>query len=174
MKKCIKDSSLKKRIIVSLRILGIILGIITFLLPIIIYVCHFRNYAISTNPTDWGVFGDYIGGLYGGFYSILITVLAIYLARALTKKDRKKEKQSNAAEALFQQIKTIENNNYNLNSISKLRKDINKNEIYLSSELKEDLIHLSDQLNEEKDHTGSVDYELRQSVLLQLKQLYDD
>ena len=77
------------------------------------YVFNFRKLSISTNPTDWALFGDYMGGIYGGIYSVIVTILVVYLARELSKKDNKRDKQIKVAETLYLQIKTIENNNCN-------------------------------------------------------------
>lgn len=152
--------------------LAIIICAIFALIPIGIYCWKFRCYSISDNPADWGVFGDYIGGIYGGFFTCIITVLAIYLARALAKKDQIKEKQIKAAEVLYNQITTIENNNYNRNSIEKLKRDIHSNELYISKDLCNDMINLADQFLEQKDGTGTISIELNESVKLQLKELY--
>ena len=141
--------------------------------PIGLYVWNFRYNSISDNPSDWGVFGDYISGIYGGFFACIMTVLAIYLARALSKKDQQKEKQKKAAEILFIQLKTIENNNYNRNSIEKLKRDINSNELYIPKDLQNDMIALADMYLEKKDGTGNINLELDESVKLQLKELYE-
>ena len=150
----------------------IILGVIVLFVPIGIYYLFFRDCAISNNPNDWGVFGDYLGGIYGGVYSVVVTILAIYLGRALAKKDSRKEKQKQAAETLLRQIKTIESNNYNLHSIKKLKKEINLNELYIS-DLLDDLIALSDQFQMQKDGTGIVDMEMKDNLMSQLKELYE-
>lgn len=150
----------------------VILGIIILLAPIGIYSLIFKDCPISKDPTDWGVFGDYISGIYGGVYSVVVTILVIYLGRALTKKDSMKEKKKQAAEMLFNQIKKIENNNYNLHSIEKLKRDISKNELYIS-DLLNDLIALSDQFQMQKDGTGVVDVEMKDNLMSQLKDLYE-
>jgi hypothetical protein len=137
--------------------------------PIGIYIFYFWDHPISNNPTDWGVFGDFIGGV----YSVIVTILAVYLARALTKRDHKREKQFKAAETLYNQITTIENNNYNRNSIEKLKRDIHSNELYLEPSITNDIIKLADQFLEQKDGTGIVEYEFRDYVMSQLKDLYE-
>lgn len=150
-----------------------VIGIIVLLIPIGTYYLYFGNYPISNDPADWGVFGDYLSGIYGGVYSVVVTILAFYLGRALTKKDSKKEKTRQAAETLYNQIKTIENNNYNRNSIEKLKREINYNELHIPKDLQEDMISLTDMYLEKKDGTGNIDLELDESVKLQLKNLYE-
>jgi hypothetical protein len=56
-------------------ILSLIAGGI-FAIPLIIYVLKFYNHSLSDNPSDWGTFGDYIGGITGAllaFTGILIS-----------------------------------------------------------------------------------------------------
>lgn len=155
------------------RWLTIIICMIFALSPMGIYCWKFKNYSISDNPADWGVFGDYVGGIYGGFFVCLITLLAIYLARALTKKDQRQLKTSAAAEKLYKQICIIENNNLNLNSINKLLRDIKESELYLDKEFIEQLGKLYDQFVEQNGGTGTVDMELRNYIMTQLKAYYE-
>ncbi len=152
-----------------LKFLGLLLGTILLVAPIGVYIFYFWNCPISDNPTDWGVFGDFIGGV----YSIIVTILAVYLASALTKRDHKKEKQFKAAEILYNQITTIENNNCNRRSIEKLKRDIHSNELYLDPDITNDVIKLADQFLEQKDGTGNVDIEFKEYVMSQLKDLYE-
>lgn len=42
---------------------ALILGVIFFISVVASYVINFMNIPISKNPENWGVFGDYIGGL---------------------------------------------------------------------------------------------------------------
>ena len=142
--------------------------------PIAIYIIYFSDYSIGNNPADWGVFGDYVGGIYGGFFTCLITFLAVYLARALTKKDQKQIKTSAAAEKLYKQICVIENNGYNLNSINKLLRDIKECELYFpDKEFIEQLGRLYDQFVEQNGGTGTVDEELKSYIITQLKVYYE-
>lgn len=156
------------------KVIIISLGIILLVVPIAIYIIYFSDYSISNNPADWGVFGDYVGGIYGGFFTCLITFLAVYLARALTKKDQKQIKTSAAAEKLYKQICVIENNGYNLNSINKFLRDIKECVLYFSDkEFIEQLGRLYDQFLEQNGGTGSVDEELKNYIITQLKVYYE-
>lgn len=145
-----------------------ILGIIILAAPIGVYIFYFGDCSISNNPADWAVLGDYVGGIYGGFFSCLITFLAVYLARALTKKDQRQLKTSAAAEKLYKQICVIENNGYNLNSISKLSRDIKENELYFpDKEFVRQLMDLYDQFV-----ARTVDEKLKGYIMTQLKDYY--
>ena len=163
----------KKNLFKSHKTIVLLIGIIAFLFPIVYYVFSFRKLSISTNPTDWALFGDYMGGIYGGIYSVIVTVLAVYLARELSKKDNKRNKQIEVAETLYLQIKTIENNHHNYRSIDKLRKEINLNDLYLSDSIKNKLIILADQFNEYKDNNGAIDQTLKNNVMEYLKNIYE-
>lgn len=149
-----------------------LIGCVIMVLPIIIYFMKFRHFSISNNPEDWGIFGDYIGRIYGGFFACLIMILVIYLAHALNKEDEKRKKISQVAEDLYNQIKKIESNNYNLNSINKLRRDINNNSLYIKG-IMDDLIDLCDNFQSISDQTASEDFKLKEHVLSQLESLYE-
>ena len=61
---------------------AIILGIICFI-PIIIYPINFWNHKFSDDPSDWGTFGDYLGGVLNPILAIIglfITVALAYLS----------------------------------------------------------------------------------------------
>lgn len=141
--------------------------------PIIVYVVKFRHLSISDSPGDWGVFGDYVGGLYGGIFTCIISILTIYLARALTKKDKRQIEISEAAKKLYDQICIIDGNNYNLNSITKFSREIQKNSLYVADEgLIEQLKQLYDQFLQQNEGKGNVDLNLQNYVLSELKKLY--
>ncbi|MVM29310.1 hypothetical protein GO755_04640 [Spirosoma sp. HMF4905] len=42
------------------------------------YYYQFHKYGLSDNPANWGVFGDYIGGIVGSIFSIISVVLLYY------------------------------------------------------------------------------------------------
>lgn len=150
----------------------IVLGIIILVLPIICYAIVFRHFSISNNPEDWGVFGDYIGGVYGGFFACIIMIFVIYLARSLSKEDEKRKKISQVAEDLYIQIKKVESCNYNINSINKLRRDIDKNSLYIK-DIKNDLIDLCDNFHSLADQNECENIKLKEYVLSQLESLYE-
>ncbi len=142
-------------------------------LPVGFYIWHFGFYPISDDPSDWGLFGDYIGGIYGGFFSCILIILAIYITRSLSKKDQRQIKTSNAAETIYKQINVIENNGYNLNSINKYFRDIKANELYFDDKtFVEQLVKLYDQFIEHNAGTGVVDIDLRNYVMTQLQDYY--
>lgn len=147
-----------------------LLFFLLFVSPISVYIYHFHDYEISKNPSDWGNFGDYIGGV----YSILVTVLAIYLSRILSKKDIIQMQKQAAAEYLYKEICKIKSNNVNLNSVVRFQKDINTNSIYLPDNLVKKLIKLADNFIEHKSGGKQLNLQLETTVLNELKQLYNE
>lgn len=143
--------------------------LVVALLPILIYCINFYKFSISDNPSDWALFGEYIGGI----YSVIAALLVVYLTRYLSKEDNKRNKLIEIVESLYQQIKVIENNDYDYPSIAKLRGDINLNELYLPENIKNKLIKLADQFNEYKDNNGELDLEFKKSVMDSLKNIYE-
>lgn len=53
--------------------------IIVFFCFVLAYIINFHSHSISANPGDWGVLGDYIGGVTNPLIS---TIALIYLAKA--------------------------------------------------------------------------------------------
>lgn len=71
-----------------LIILGIsVLALI--LLPIGIFYVKFRYHFISDNPTNWGVFGDFIGGTVGTITGIVSLIILSWLTYAVAKNSSK-------------------------------------------------------------------------------------
>lgn len=56
----------------------IVFGIIGIV--VIPYLVNFFGYCISDNPVDWGVFGDYIGGILNPLLAIINIILLIQLS----------------------------------------------------------------------------------------------
>lgn len=145
--------------------------LIAVLLPVVVYCINFNFYkfSISDNPSDWALFGEYIGGV----YSVIVAFLVVYLTRYLSKEDNKRNKLIEVVENLYHQIKAIENKDYDYDSIAKLRNEIDLNELYLPEGIKNNLIKLADKFNEYKDNNGELDFEFKKSVMDSLKNIYE-
>lgn len=146
----------------------IILIILASVSPLISYLINFRNLEISDKPSDWGIFGDYIGGI----YSIITVFWVIYLTRYLTKKDTMDSSRKKAAESLYFQIKKICTNNYNRNCITKLQKETDLNSLYISSDLQSKIMRLADSYLTKDEKP--IDEDLEDDVLFELKEIYDN
>lgn len=83
----------------------IILSIITFIIyPAYKYYSTFNEFGESTNPEDWALFGDYIGGTTNvilGIVNIFVTAYIAYLIKTLD--DNRLEKQIKIEDLRHQQ-----------------------------------------------------------------------
>jgi hypothetical protein len=66
---------MKKRTIITFSIILAFLCV----LPLLIYAVKFYTYPISNNPSDWGNFGDYIGGLLSPVFALIGIFAATYV-----------------------------------------------------------------------------------------------
>ena len=97
---------------VSFLASGLILGI---------YIGQFFHHPISSNPSDWGVFGDFIGGLFNPVIALLATYLVFLTYRSQKKELRETQK------ALAEQAEEMKHQTY-ISAYVELRK-INLEEI---------------------------------------------
>jgi len=63
----------------NLLIIGLTVLFIILFSPILFYFLNFWKNPVSENPSDWGVFGDYIGGVLNPVISLISLVLLGYL-----------------------------------------------------------------------------------------------
>lgn len=77
-------------------ILGIIISICAIFcaLLVLFYYSHFNEFGISEKTGDWGVFGDYIGGVVGSVFALISAVL-IYFTFKEQRKNYEHEKFEN-------------------------------------------------------------------------------
>jgi uncharacterized membrane protein len=68
----------------------IALIIFLILIPILCYINYFWRNSISTNPADWGPFGDFFGGVLNSFFSLLTLIVTIYIAVEISKIEDKR------------------------------------------------------------------------------------
>ncbi|WP_181308767.1 hypothetical protein [Rufibacter sp. XAAS-G3-1] len=60
--------------------IGILTAILAIATPIYLYIKDFYALPRSTNPSDWGTFGDYIGGILNPIVSFLTLIVTIVIA----------------------------------------------------------------------------------------------
>lgn len=58
-------------------------AIILFIVAVLVYVNNFSKSDISKTPADWGVFGDYIGGVMNPVISFLNLLVTVYIAKMI-------------------------------------------------------------------------------------------
>jgi len=63
----------------------LLVSLIGVFLSIRYYWVQFNNYHLSTNPTDWGVFGDYFGGTLNPLLTIINIIVTIWLTIVINR-----------------------------------------------------------------------------------------
>lgn len=140
--------------------------IVVSVVPIAIYWWNFHNYGLSDDPADWGVFGDYIGGI----YSVIIAILVVYLARNLRRRDEEKRIKQEAIRSIYLQINKIQQNQQpNQNKVTKLFRLIEECKLYIDDDLYERLKGLANCFGE-----GGRNRALEIEILDELKEEYED
>ena len=123
----------------------IILLVIAAIVPVMFYVYKFGGYELSNNPSDWGVFGDYIGGV----YSVVIAILVVYLTRNLERRDEEKKLKQEAVRKVYLQITSIQQNQrVNQNKLTKLYRLIEESKLFIDGDLYNKIIALANQFGE--------------------------
>lgn len=74
------------------------IALIISVIPIIFYLLKFGSLRFSSIKSDWGSFGDYIGGLLNPFISFLTLLVTIYIAISLNQYEEEKNKKLKAQE----------------------------------------------------------------------------
>ena len=78
------------------KIIWIIAALIA--VPIIIYIANFRTSQISSNPDDWGVFGDYLGGILNPMIALFNLGILSYLTYVIHKANEQRETENQKRE----------------------------------------------------------------------------
>ena len=114
-------------------------------IPILGYVSKFHSCNFSDDPADWGVFGDYIGGV----YSVLIAILVVYLTRNLSRSDEEKRLKKEAIREIYKQITNIQQKQkVDQRKITKLYKLIDDCKLFIAPDFYERLKKLANHLGE--------------------------
>lgn len=138
--------------------------------PVWFYWWNFEENGISHSTDNWGTFGDYIGGC----CSLILAFIALIITRKMDKKDRKDRKREEAAEEIYEQIQKIKNNDYDARHVNKLRRETEKHRLYLSEDLYNTLMRLSDYFLRVSDNTEEQNPDREEEVILRLKCLYNE
>ncbi|WP_213195868.1 hypothetical protein [Cloacibacterium caeni] len=70
------------------KIIILTLSILLFIIPfLLLFYTNFKNQKISDNISDWGAFGDYIGGVINTLISFLTLITTIFIAFYISKID---------------------------------------------------------------------------------------
>lgn len=138
--------------------------IVAAVLPILIYVLMFQSYSLSDDPADWGVFGDYIGGV----YSVLIALLVVYITRNLSRRDEEKRLKKEALREVYKQITNIQQKQtVDQRKLPKLYKLIEDSKFFIDDDFYERLKGLANEFGERGRNR-----QMEMDVLEELKEEY--
>lgn len=138
--------------------------IVVAVLPILIYVLMFHSYSLSDDPADWGVFGDYIGGV----YSVLIALLVVYITRNLSRRDEEKKLKKEALREVYKQITNIQQKQtVDQRKLPKLYKLIEDSKLFIDNDFYERLKGLANEFGERGRNR-----QMEMDVLEELKEEY--
>lgn len=79
---------MKKR---NLFFFGII-GIVICISPITLFLLNFKNQCLSTNLSDWGAFGSFIGGVFGSIISLFSLLILGYITYIVSRNSNEENK----------------------------------------------------------------------------------
>lgn len=147
----------------------IVAGIL-LLLPICAYIINFCDHDFSEDPTMWGVFGDFIGGV----YNVLVAVLVFYVSRHLDKKEAKANKKAKAAYEIKTQIDKFESSKNRTKTVEKLTNLILTYKDIIDKSTFQMLMALSDNLQRVINNENEINVQLRQDALNELAALYNE
>lgn len=144
------DSKLNLRT-VSLSLLAVC---IVVLAP---YFLVFGDNKISESPADWGVFGDYVGGIFNSIISLANLLILFYLTTYIAKQDdhnainQYRFEAYNATIRFFNQL----NSKLSLDQVTEIQKEINLLSGYdflFGEKFKAELLKLGSNLNKIQQH----------------------
>jgi len=61
--------------LLNILLIVFLFSILSLLIAVFLYYSHFNaGVGLSNNPTDWGTFGDYLGGVLNPFFGLLTLI----------------------------------------------------------------------------------------------------
>jgi uncharacterized membrane protein len=77
-------------------IIGIatLLSLLTIVTPVYFYIKDFHEFSRSTNPNDWGTFGDFMGGVLNPIISLLTLVVTIIIAINISRIEKRNHEET--------------------------------------------------------------------------------
>lgn len=69
--------------------IGSLISLIAIVAPIYFYINDFHDLPRSSNPSDWGTFGDFFGGILNPIISLLTLIVTILIAFYLNKIEKR-------------------------------------------------------------------------------------
>jgi hypothetical protein len=122
----------------------LLLAIVACIIPVIAYIIRFYSYGFSKDPTDWGTFGDYIGGV----YSVILSIIAIYVTYMISEREDKAKEKRKILTELYKVIISIRSEEVDLQKVNKIVSTADANQLILPKVIYAEVIRYSDYLKE--------------------------
>lgn len=101
---------MKKTFTTAQLIIALLLLIIITIIPSVIYIYNFGKHNTSSDPTNWGTFGDFIGGTTNVIIGIINIGITVYIAYLIKTFDDNRYQEQRALESQrFEEQKALDN-----------------------------------------------------------------
>lgn len=140
------------------------------ILPVIVYGYHFRENDWSSSPSDWGAFGDYIGGV----YSVVLTIVLVYVTYTMNRKNDERKECKKAIKDIYKMILELNTSNIDLEQIHKIIRSIDANSLHMSSEMSNKLIREMDYYICVAADMGLIDLAKEEKIKAMLRFYYNE
>ena len=114
---------------------------------------RFSGHEFSKDPSDWGTFGDYVGGV----YSVLLSIIAIYVTYMISGREDKSREKRKILTELYKTIISIKSEEVDLNKVNKIVSLADSNQLLLPKVVYADIIRYSDYLKEIYGKPAKID-----------------
>lgn len=143
---------------------------LVLLIPIGVYIINFGSHEFSDDPAMWGVFGDYIGGV----YNVLVAILVVYISHNLDKKEERQNKKTKAAYDIKVQIEKFETSGNRPKTVERLTNLILSNKEVLGSPTYRMLLSLNDHFQHVITDNIPINMQQKNDAIDDLISIYED
>lgn len=147
-----------------------LLAILVMLMPLGAYMLNFGDYKFSDDPAMWGVFGDYIGGV----YNVLVAILVFYISHNLDKKEERQHKKVKAAYDIKKQIEKFESSRNKTKTVERLANLILTNKDILGSPTYRMLLSLNDHFQHVINENIPLNIQQKKDAIDDLISIYEE
>lgn len=136
------------------------LAIVACIIPVVAYYVRFRSFGLSKDPTDWGTFGDYIGGV----YSVILSIIAIYVTYMIREREDKSKEKRKVLTDLYKTINSIKSEEIDLQKVNRIVSLADNNQLLLPKIIYADIIRYSDYLKEIYGKPSKIDLQTEKRI----------
>lgn len=147
-----------------------LLIIATAIFPIFAYWLQFHKYGISHDTSDWGTFGDYIGGV----YSVVLTIVLAYITYIINKRDLHQKEKREIIKSIYKQVSNLQSDQIDINKVNELTSYIIGNELVLSPTIFYRLIRITDYYKVVANDSSQINISHEQNIMELLKSYYNE